>query len=50
MGALSKSMAALPVLPQLFYPDRWLLWLGVLFILSVYFFPSGIAGKLGARK
>ena len=50
MGALSNSMAALPVLPQLFHPDRWLLWLGVLFILSVYFFPSGIAGKLGARK
>ena len=50
MGAVSKSMAALPVLPQLFHPDRWLLWLGVLFILSVYFFPSGIAGKLAARK
>ena len=27
-------------------PDRWLLWLGVLFVLSVYFFPFGIAGRL----
>ena len=49
MGALSKSAAGLPVLPQLFDPDRWLLWLGVLFVLSVYFFPAGIVGKL-ARK
>jgi branched-chain amino acid transport system permease protein len=50
MGALSKSAAGLPVLPQLFDPDRWLLWLGVLFVLSVYFFPAGIFGKLAARK
>ena len=50
MGAMSKSMAGLPVLPQLFNPDRWLLWLGVLFVLSVYFFPAGIVGKLVARK
>ena len=31
----------------------WLLWLGVLFILLVYFFPAGIAGTLmgkGAAK
>ena len=50
MGALSKSAASLPVLPQLLDPDRWLLWLGVLFVLSVYFFPAGIVGKLAARK
>ena len=50
MGALSKSAAGLPVLPQLFDPDRWLFWLGVLFVLSVYFFPAGIFGKLAARK
>ena len=50
MGTLSKSAAGLPVLPQLFDPDRWLLWLGVLFVLSVYFFPAGIVGKLAARK
>jgi branched-chain amino acid transport system permease protein len=38
-----------PILAQLFSPDRWLLWLGVLFILSVYFLPTGIVGKLRAR-
>ena len=31
-------------------PDRWLLWLGVLFVLSVYYFPTGIVGKLRARR
>ena len=25
-----------------------LLWLGLLFVLSIYFFPSGIVGKLRA--
>jgi len=35
-----------PLLPSLFHPDRWLLWLGVLFVLSVYYFPYGIVGKL----
>jgi branched-chain amino acid transport system permease protein len=43
--------AGLPLLPGLLHPDRWLLWLGLLFIFSVYFFPSGIVGRLraGAR-
>ena len=30
----------------LLLPDRWLLWLGLLFILCVYFFPTGIVGRL----
>jgi branched-chain amino acid transport system permease protein len=48
MGAVSTAAgeAGLPLIPSLFHPDRWLLWLGVLFILSVYFFPTGIVGKL----
>ena len=50
MGALSKSAQGVPVLPQLLDPDRWLLWLGVLFVLSVYFFPAGVVGKLAGRK
>lgn len=50
MGAASDATAMIPVLPQLLDPDRWLLWLGVLFILSVYFFPSGIVGRLRARR
>jgi branched-chain amino acid transport system permease protein len=33
------------------HPDRWLLWLGLLFIVSVYRFPAGIVGKLrGGRS
>jgi branched-chain amino acid transport system permease protein len=46
MGIASEATAALPLIPHLLHPDRWLLWLGVLFILSVYFFPTGIVGKL----
>jgi branched-chain amino acid transport system permease protein len=48
MGTVSAAAgeAGIPLLPQLFHPDRWLLWLGILFILSVYFFPTGIVGKL----
>jgi branched-chain amino acid transport system permease protein len=40
------STAAVPLLANALQPGRWLLWLGVLFILSVYFFPSGIVGRL----
>ena len=49
MAALSQATAAVPLLPVIFHPDRWLLWLGVLFVLSVYFFPAGIAGRLMRR-
>jgi branched-chain amino acid transport system permease protein len=43
------ALANVPVLSSLISPDRWLLWLGVLFVLSVYHFPTGIVGKLRAR-
>lgn len=46
MGSASEATSALPLIPDLLNPDRWLLWLGVLFILSVYFFPTGIVGRL----
>ncbi len=49
MKAFSASMKGVPLLPNLFHPDRWLLWLGVLFVLSVYYFPHGIVGQLRAR-
>ncbi len=49
MGVISQATVGLPILPQLFHPDRWLLWLGILFILSIYFFPTGIVGKLQKR-
>ena len=42
----SDATAGLPWLSALLSPDRWLLWLGVLFVLSVYYFPSGVVGRL----
>ena len=46
MKLMSGATRDLPLLPSLLHPDRWLLWLGVLFVLSVYYFPYGIVGKL----
>lgn len=43
---LSEAAASLPLLAALFHPSHWLLWFGLLFILSVYFFPQGVAGQL----
>ena len=45
----SEAASGLPWLAALLSPDRWLLWLGVLFVLSVYYFPTGIVGRLRAR-
>jgi branched-chain amino acid transport system permease protein len=45
----ADATAGLPLLPALFHPDRWLLWLGTLFILIVYFFPAGVVGTLRRR-
>jgi branched-chain amino acid transport system permease protein len=42
----SEAASSLPWLAALLSPDRWLLWLGVLFVLSVYYFPTGIVGRL----
>ncbi|QOL81265.1 branched-chain amino acid ABC transporter permease [Pseudooceanicola spongiae] len=44
MGAAAEAVSSVPLLPELLNPDRWLFWLGILFILLVYFFPKGIAG------
>ena len=49
MKAVSGALKGVPLLPDLFHPDRWLLWFGVLFVLSVYYFPAGIVGQLRAR-
>jgi branched-chain amino acid transport system permease protein len=52
IGRLSTGAADLhlPLLPSLLHPDRWLLWLGVMFILAVYFAPTGIVGKLRGQS
>lgn len=49
LGVAAQALSDLPILPLLLSPDRWLLWLGVLFVLSVYFFPTGIVGRLRRR-
>ena len=36
----------MPYLLALLSPDRWMLWLGLLFVLAVYHFPTGITGRL----
>jgi branched-chain amino acid transport system permease protein len=46
MALGANAAQAVPLLSALLSPDRWLLWLGILFILSVYFFPTGVVGKL----
>ena len=44
----SEAASAMPQLSALLSPDRWLLWLGLLFVLSVYYFPTGVVGRLRA--
>jgi branched-chain amino acid transport system permease protein len=46
MRLASGAAQGVPLLASLLHPDRWLLWLGVLFVVCVYYFPSGIVGRL----
>jgi len=46
----SDAVAGVPWLAALLSPDRWLLWLGLLFVLSVYYFPTGVVGRLRALR
>lgn len=46
----SEAVSGLPWLAALLSPDRWLLWLGLLFVLSVYYFPTGIVGRLRSLR
>jgi len=45
----SEALKNVPLLRDLVHPDRWLMWLGLLFVLSIYRFPTGIVGKLRNR-
>ena len=49
MRLATAATQGIPGLPQVFNPDRWLLWLGLAFILLVYFSPAGIVGTLTKR-
>jgi branched-chain amino acid transport system permease protein len=46
----SEAASSVPMLSALLSPDRWLLWLGLLFVLSVYYFPTGVVGRLRERS
>ena len=46
LGLLVSNAEPGSVFAELAGPDRWLLWFGLLFVLSVYFFPAGIVGQL----
>ena len=47
---ISSEFAGMPLMSGLFHPDRWLLWLGILFVLIVSFLPQGIIGRLRRRR
>ena len=49
LSAVSSAMTGMPLMSALFHPDRWLLWLGILFVLIVTFLPPGIVGRLRRR-
>ena len=44
----ATALEGVPIVSAFVNPDRWLLWLGLLFVLSVYHFPTGVVGKLRA--
>jgi branched-chain amino acid transport system permease protein len=50
MALGANAVQSVPLFAAFLSPDRWLLWLGILFVLSVYFFPSGIVGKLRTQS
>jgi branched-chain amino acid transport system permease protein len=50
MGQAAQAASGLPWLSKALHPDRWMLWMGILFIACVYYFPTGIVGKLRGGK
>ena len=49
-GGEGGWVADVPVLGALISPDRWLLWLGLGFVLCVYHFPTGVVGRFRTRQ
>lgn len=46
ISALSLTAGDIPVLSAIANPDRWIFWLGLLFVLCIYYFPEGIVGRM----
>lgn len=49
LRVLGGSLPEGSLLADFAAPERWLLWFGLLFVLSIYFFPAGIVGQLRLR-
>lgn len=43
---VEQYTAGVPLVENLLGSNHWLLWFGLLFVLSVYFFPAGVVGQL----
>ena len=50
LSMISSEFTGMPLMSSLFHPDRWLLWLGILFVLIVSVLPQGIIGRLRQRR
>ncbi len=50
MGRAADALSGLPWLARALHPDRWMLWMGILFVSCVYYFPAGIVGRFDADK
>jgi len=48
--ALPHWLAWVGFAHELLNPDRWYFWMGLLFVLSVYFFPAGVVGQFRAKE
>jgi branched-chain amino acid transport system permease protein len=42
----ADAFGNVPLVSILVQPQRWMFWLGILFVLSVYYFPEGVVGRL----
>lgn len=49
LARLGPHLAGMPGLQALFAPERWLFWLGLLFVLIVYLAPAGLFGLWRGR-
>jgi branched-chain amino acid transport system permease protein len=49
-NALPGWLEWLGFIHELINPDRWYFWMGLLFVLSVYFFPAGVVGQFRAKE